>query len=1094
MTLQDKVSLSLMDSPDKSILSDNEPSEAELIERNPVKRKRGRIIGWSLAGVIALAAGVTWTQRIGIAERFIAGELESRGVRATYEVDRVGFRTQRLRNLVIGDPQRPDLVADEVTVLIDLLGGPEVTGVHARGVRLFGRFEDGRLRLGELDKFTDASRRKPLGLPDIDLRLADARMKLATPWGNAGLRLDGAGNVRSGFRGKLAMVSPQVEAFGCRLTAVNAWVDLNVVARRPSVDGPLTINRMRCDDGRVRIARPEFDVDATFTELLQVDKAGFDARTGAIEVRGNRLASASGKLAITNNAETIGVGFDLSGVGLATPWVVSRRVRTEGTLAAAKVRGSKDPLVFEGDIALNGARANAATRRSIEGFSKTGSGTPFGPLLAAMASAAGRAAGDFDGRSKVLFGRQRLGQRLILSDLSAQSASGAKILLDDGDGLIVDPRGGGWRIDGLARIGGGGLPNGTLRLNQAAIGDPLSGEARFARYEAGGSVLDLTPVRFGPARGGGTRFDTMMTLSGPFSGVQVADLRMPVAGTISPRGRVAIAGGCTDLGYRSIRIDKFVTQPGRFRLCAPGGQPLLAFGAGALTGGAVLLGPVIRGRIGNSPIAIDARRFAFGLTRRDFTGNDVVVVLGRPDAPVRMRFATLNGRFVPGAIVGTIGDGIGKIGNVPIDLAEIAGAWRFAKGRLTVDGAMRASDAVGGDDGTPRFEPMIVRDVDFALEGDTIDADGVLVEPRSARDIGTVVIAHRLSSGTGTADLAFPSLTFDRGFQPARLTRRALGVVANVRGVVTGEGQIRWTKDGVASDGVFRTANLDFAAPFGPVKGFATEVRFTDLLGLVSAPGQRATLASVNPGIEVTDGAVAYQLLPEGRIGVEGAEWPFVGGTLALRPTVLDFGEGKAKTLTFDIRGFDAARFISQFEIPNVTARGIFDGQMPMVFDQSGGRVDNGLLISRPPGGEISYNGEFPKDMGFVQKLALGVVKSIEFEKLSIGIDGPLDGEMVSDIRFEGLAQGPSADRNFLTRAIAKIPFELNIKLTGPFRQLIFTARSMRDPKLLIERNLPALIRAQEAAEQRTAQQPGGAASQPPEPGAVQPPSTEEKP
>jgi len=101
---------------------------------------------------------------------------------------------------------------------------------------------------------------------------------------------------------------------------------------------------------------------------------------------------------------------------------------------------------------------------------------------------------------------------------------------------------------------------------------------------------------------------------------------------------------------------------------------------------------------------------------------------------------------------------------------------------------------------------------------------------------------------------------------------------------VTGKGQVDWTVRGVISSGSFSSDALDFAAAFGPVKGMSGTVRFTDLLGLVTAPDQKVRIASINPGIEVTDGEVGFEIRPGSLLRVHGAKWPFLGGTLELRP------------------------------------------------------------------------------------------------------------------------------------------------------------------------------------------------------------------
>ena len=88
------------------------------------------------------------------------------GVRATYKIDQVGFRTQRIRNLVIGDPA-PDLV-DSRLVEVDValnFSGANLRDVRADGVKIRGRYADGKLSFGELDKFTDPDSKSRLNGP-----------------------------------------------------------------------------------------------------------------------------------------------------------------------------------------------------------------------------------------------------------------------------------------------------------------------------------------------------------------------------------------------------------------------------------------------------------------------------------------------------------------------------------------------------------------------------------------------------------------------------------------------------------------------------------------------------------------------------------------------------------------------------------------------------------------------------------------------------------------------------------------------------------------------------------------------------------------
>ena len=111
--------------------------------------------------------------------------------------------------------------------------------------------------------------------------------------------------------------------------------------------------------------------------------------------------------------------------------------------------------------------------------------------------------------------------------------------------------------------------------------------------------------------------------------------------------------------------------------------------------------------------------------------------------------------------------------------------------------------------------------------------------------------------------------------------------------------------------------------------------------------------------------------------------------------------------------------------------------------------------------------------------IAYGALKSLRYDNLVLRLNGDIDGEMLTEIDFSGLAQGEGADTNFFTRAIARLPFVFRIRINAPFQQLLSSARGLYDPTTLIEQNLPALLReereaeaAEAAARERAAQPP----------------------
>src|SRR3546814_7797745 len=104
-----------------------------------------------------------------------------------------------------------------------------------------------------------------------------------------------------------------------------------------------------------------------------------------------------------------------------------------------------------------------------------------------------------------------------------------------------------------------------------------------------------------------------------------------------------------------------------------------------------------------------------------------------------------------------------------------------------------------------------------------------------------------------------------------------------------------WGPEGVTGPGSLGPDATQFPAAFVPVQVLASETHFTDLLNMVSAPGQTATIASVNPGVAATDGVIRYRLLGPTQVQIDGGRWPFAGDELGLEPTMLDFAEHRQR-------------------------------------------------------------------------------------------------------------------------------------------------------------------------------------------------------
>jgi translocation and assembly module TamB len=1028
---------------------------------------RGARIMLGIVLLILLALVAAWLARKPIAARVIDRELARRGVVARYDVSDLGFGRQRLTNVVIGDPAAPDLVADWVEAETRIgLDGASLYGVRAGHVRLRGRLVSGKLTLGELDKLMGPASGKRFALSKLYVNVADARMRLDTPVGTIGLKAAGRGRLDDGFAGNIAMASDRLTRDGCAVTGLRAALRVRIADAAPHVAGPMQAVGAGCQGASMQ--RFAADLDARLGPALDTWRGSARVATGTMRGAGARAAGVRGTLGFDGNAASTSGTVDLAASDAGLRYGVAEAVGVQG---AYRVGGEQR---FAGTITARGARLAPATLATLD-MRGLGGGTPVGPLLAAVSQAGRRAAERFSGTAAVAIRHKGSGTQLRVTRADLSSASGARAQVTGGTGLALAWPNGRVRIDTGVSLSGGGLPRLAVSLAQDRPGAPVRGRMTMAPYAAGNARLALAPVTFTATPGGATRVVTRATLSGPLGDGRVEGLALPLDLRWNGRGTVVANSGCTPLSIARLRVSGLTLDPLRTTLC-PSSGALLTLANGRVSGGVRLAATRLSGRLGQTPLTLAASGAHVRLGDRGFVVEGVAARLGKGDRVTRIDLGELTGRLEGGTVVGTFAGAAGQIANVPLLLDRATGDWSLRGGGLALRATMTVSDAAAD----PRFRTLDARNVTLRLANGSIAAGGALYEPTQRVKVADVTIGHRLASGSGSADIAVPGIVFDERFQPDLLTRLSYGVVAEVRARVTGAGHIAWSPQGVTSTGEFATRDAALAAAFGPVTGITTTIRFTDLLGLQSAPAQVATIGTVNPGIAVTGGTLTYRLLANTRVQIDSGVWPFAGGRMTLLPTTLDFAEAGARRMTFRLDGVAADQFLQQFDFENLTATGTFDGELPMIFDIAGGRIENGRLTVRPGGGSLAYVGDLTqKDLGLWGNIAFQALKSLRYRNLTIGMNGPLAGEMVTEVRFAGVTQGQGAKSNVIVRRLQRLPFVFNIRIKAPFRGLLDSAQSFYDPRRLVQRKLPELMERQKLAPTATP------------PVAIQPPASE---
>jgi translocation and assembly module TamB len=1053
------------------------------------------------AGLFLVSGSTVWWERERIAGNVIDNYLAQNDVAARYDIVAIGATRQVVANLVVGDPARPDLVAERVVIKLGVgLTGPVIDQVAIDNPRLRGTVRDGRLSLGALDPliFTDSD--DPARLPAINIAVIDGRARFDTDFGAIAARLDGAGRLDNAFTGAIALTAPRLGTPDCRVDTATMFGALTTTGSEVRFAGPIRLRGLECAGATLASG----DIGSTVTIGSALDEiTGKFALSGRDLRAGNaRAAGISGPASVALSTRGVALEHDLKLTQVAVSQLFgAEQVVAKGTWRAGASTTAPSTTArseWNGAISARGlAMADGAETR-LRSAATAAAGTLAGPLLANVT----------DNLTKALQGAAFTSEAII-----RQSGDEVRVIMPearlrarDGEVILALSQINWGLHDGGARgnflTGGTGLPRINGRIEEQA-GGGMALRMTMADYAAADSRLAFPQLVVRQTRGGTAEFAGLLTASGALPGGRISGLKLPLEGSWSQTSGLLVGRRCADIRFDSLRAAQLDLAGRQLRLCPAGGAAMLRF-AGALEVAAQTSQLALAGTLDGAPARLDAAQAILRYPGTvEIAGIDAR--LGQSGSEIRLTLASLTASF-GAAIRGQFAGGAAAIAGLPFALDGMAGAWNLSDDRFTID---RASFTLAdGISGQARFEPLAGKNASLTVAGSDIAANARLEHPGSGQEVATINLHHDLGTAAGRADIVVEGLTFGPQLDGPDLTYLVKGVVALLDGTVKGRGRVAWQGDRVTSSGRFGSDDLDFAAAFGPVRGVSGEIAFTDLLSLTTAPRQRLDIAAINTGVEVLDGQIVFSLTNGEIITVDEARWPFMGGQLQVQPVELDFGSRGDKRYVFEMTGLDAAIFVAEMDFSNITVTGIFDGMMPVAFDSEGnGRVEQGVLRARAGGGNVSYLGDLTyQDMGAITNFAFGALRSLDYTNMSVVLDGSLTGEIISRFEIDGVRQGEGAQRNFLTRRIARLPlqFRINVKAES-FYELSTVVRSFWDADMLgspvdrgllrieDERFVPAVKPAPGPPPPTSAEPPISAALRPDD-NFVQPPESEDRP
>ena len=1023
--------------------AEDEISETDQIDAP--ERSRSRWISRALIGlllIILAAIAVAWLSREEIADNLIAEQLDQLGLPATYDVESIGPDQQVLTNIVIGDPARPDLTIERVVVNLTYgFGIPGVGLITVAKPRVYGSYREGKLSFGALDPVLFADTGEPPALPDIALQVIDGRGLIESDFGPIGFKAEGEGQLNDGFTGILAATAPDLNGGGCSARAITLYGDIATKAGKPEFSGPLRAGALSCPNQRISVKNAALQLDGGSDAEFAVFSGTARLATGAASIAGNAVGGINGTLRGSWQDQALTGTYSLAARSVGTAQLGAALVTAEGTIRG---RDSFEQVELTANVEGNGVRLGDRVDRALAEFTSAADGTFASPLIAKMRSALKR-----ESRGSQLAAQINLRQTgqitsLVIPQANLRGGGGAN-LLSISRFQLSSVGGGTPRLSGNVVTGGAGLPDITGRMERTARGT-LIFRMRMAEYSDQDSAVAIPELILLQGPNGAFGFSGNAIASGPLPGGSMRALTLPISGNYSARGGLAMWRQCTEVGFDQLSLANLVFDRRSVTLCPADGQPILRNDSRGLRIAAGAPALELSGTLAETPIQLSSGPVGLAYPGA-LSAQNLDITLGEQDAANRFTISNLDATIGEN-IAGSFSEADIRLFAVPLDLSGTSGLWDYTDGVLSLsDGAFMVADRADA----PRFNPLKARGATLTLADNIILANAGLREPQSDRAIVRVAIRHDLGDTTGFADLAVDALRFDANLQPEQLSEYAKGVIANAEGVIDGSGRIYWTGDKVTSSGTLSSESFDFAAAFGPVQGVSGTIRFTDLLNLTTAPGQRVAIASINPGIEAKNGELVFSIRDATIVSLIDGRWPFMGGTLVLEPVELNLGIAETRAYVFDIRGLDAAQFVAQMELGNLSATGTFDGRIPVVFDAMGnGTIQGGMLVARPPGGNVSYVGELTyKDMTPMVNFAFDALRSLDYNEMEIGMEGSLAGELVTRVRFDGVRQGSDAKRNFVTRQLADLPIRFNVNIRAPFYQLITSVKAMYDPAFI---------------------------------------------
>lgn len=406
-------------------------------------------------------------------------------------------------------------------------------------------------------------------------------------------------------------------------------------------------------------------------------------------------------------------------------------------------------------------------------------------------------------------------------------------------------------------------------------------------------------------------------------------------------------------------------------------------------------------------------------------------------------------------ITGEISGGRYQINDLGL-FSRMSGVYEFALNGEDLTMEMQVKNVNVSQPGpSPFFAPMRIAGV-AGLAHDKVDFDFTLASGGNVR-LGTGTGLHNVSSGRGRSTLTFDKIDFTDGrLQPEQLAPVLRGIIGKTQGAVSADVEFGWRPD----TGAGSADNLDASAKFslhdltfeGPTRvvnetiGLSGDIAFSALWPLTTDGVQGIGVAGVDlDALQLNQGQIEFELPGDDSLVIEKAEFPWFDGTLGVYAARASFSGAQAN-IPLRIEGVNLEDILEFVDVDGLTGEGILSGALPMIVVDGRARIENGVLSSQG-GGSVRYTGAATEEVARNNEqsgVAFDILRNLEFDDLGVTIDGPLDGRINFQMRFDGRGDVT------LNKQDVRVPVVYRINLDAALLELFNQANLTRRLELQV--------------------------------------------